>query len=413
MRDGQPLDLVLEIATTHFTDDPPDPRRLWADTERAWQAAAPPQPSSMSSRDAQHALAVIRGMTSSTGAVVAAATTSLPERAQQGRDYDYRYAWIRDQCFAGRAVAAAGGGEVLERSLGFIAACLERDGDRLRPAYTVTGDPVPDQRPLDLPGYPGAPDVTVGNHANRQFQLDVLGETLCLFADADRLGVLDGVGVRAARTAARAIVRRHHEADAGIWELANRPWAHSRLTAAAGLRAAAARGLGGSDDDAWDALADHLLADVDRTSRHRTGRWCRSPGDAGTDAALLLPGLRGLVRPDDPRSRQTYCSVLEDLTEDGYVYRFRHRPGPLGEAEGAFLFCGFLLAMAAHQQGEPTLAARLYERNRAAVGPPGLFTEEFDVGQRQLRGNLPQTFVHAALLESAHVLTTPPGRNRP
>jgi GH15 family glucan-1,4-alpha-glucosidase len=185
------------------------------------------------------------------------------------------------------------------------------------------------------------------------------------------------------------------------------------LTAAAGLRAAAARGLGGSDDDAWDALADHLLADVDRTSRHRTGRWCRSPGDAGTDAALLLPGLRGLVRPDDPRSRQTYCSVLEDLTEDGYVYRFRHRPGPLGEAEGAFLFCGFLLAMAAHQQGEPTLAARLYERNRAAVGPPGLFTEEFDVGQRQLRGNLPQTFVHAALLESAHVLTTPPGRNRP
>jgi GH15 family glucan-1,4-alpha-glucosidase len=100
--------------------------------------------------------------------------------------------------------------------------------------------------------------------------------------------------------------------------------------------------------------------------------------------------------------------VIDDLTEDGYVYRFRHEAGPLGRAEGAFLLCGFHLALSSHQQGDVVGAARWFERSRSAVGPPGLFTEEFDVGQRQLRGNLPQAFVHALLLETAHTLASPP-----
>jgi alpha,alpha-trehalase len=98
--------------------------------------------------------------------------------------------------------------------------------------------------------------------------------------------------------------------------------------------------------------------------------------------------------------------VIDELADDGYVYRFRHEAGPLQEAEGAFLLCGFHLALATHQQGDAYDAVRWFERNRGALGPPGLFTEEFDVVQRQLRGNLPQAFVHALLIETAHTLVT-------
>jgi GH15 family glucan-1,4-alpha-glucosidase len=97
----------------------------------------------------------------------------------------------------------------------------------------------------------------------------------------------------------------------------------------------------------------------------------------------------------------TLRAVQEDLCEDGYAYRFRADPRPLGEAEGAFLLCGFLMALALGQRGDEVGAARWFERNRAACGPPGLLSEEYDVRQRQLRGNLPQAFVHALLLECA------------
>jgi GH15 family glucan-1,4-alpha-glucosidase len=130
------------------------------------------------------------------------------------------------------------------------------------------------------------------------------------------------------------------------------------------------------------------------------------------DAALLLPALRGAVPPTDPRSVQTVRTVARELTEDGYVYRFRHDNRPLSAAEGAFTLCGFQLALAAHQQGDAVGAARWFERNRAACGPPGLFAEEYDVVQRQLRGNLPQAFVHAMMLEAAVRLAAPPPPGR-
>ena len=119
------------------------------------------------------------------------------------------------------------------------------------------------------------------------------------------------------------------------------------------------------------------------------------------DAALLLPVIRGAVPPGDPCSSATIRAVREELAEDGYVYRFRHDPRPLHQAEGAFLLCGFWLAQVAQACGEHAEAAHWFERNRAACGPAGLYTEEYDVHQRQLRGNLPQAFVHAGLLETA------------
>ena len=173
---------------------------------------------------------------------------------------------------------------------------------------------------------------------------------------------------------------------------------------AAGLRAVAARGPEQAAD--WSTLADRIVADTSRDCLHPDGRWQRSPDDGHVDAALLLPGLRGAVPADDPRTVATWRAVIDELTSDGYVYRFRRQPGPLHDAEGAFLLCGLHLALATHQQGDAQRAVRWFERNRGALGPPGLFTEEFDVVQRQLRGNLPQAFVHAALIETAHTLTT-------
>ncbi|WP_376773640.1 glycoside hydrolase family 15 protein [Streptomyces nymphaeiformis] len=132
-----------------------------------------------------------------------------------------------------------------------------------------------------------------------------------------------------------------------------------------------------------------------------TGRWQRSPTDGGVDAALLLPALRGALTADAPRTVATLRAVRADLGRDHYVYRFRHDQRPLEDAEGAFLLCGFALAMAEHSRHDDVEAVRWFERNRAACGPPGLYAEEFDVAQRRLRGNLPQAFVHALMLEAA------------
>jgi GH15 family glucan-1,4-alpha-glucosidase len=175
----------------------------------------------------------------------------------------------------------------------------------------------------------------------------------------------------------------------------------------AGLRAAA-RGCGSQPQATeWSGLADAIAARTAGTAVHASGRWQRSPDDPAIDAALLLPPIRGALPADDPRTRQTLQAYLAELTEDGYAYRFRHDAGPLGDAEGAFLLCGFIVALALHQQGDEVGAARWFERTRAACGPPGLFSEEYDVAQRQMRGNLPQAFVHALMLECAVRLGAP------
>ncbi|MFF0750705.1 glycoside hydrolase family 15 protein [Streptomyces sp. NPDC004267] len=398
---GRHHDLVLEVSDAPLPA-PESAEVLWRSTEASWAGCVPDLTGTLSGRDARHAYAVMTGLTSPAGGTVAAATTSLPERAEQGRNYDYRYVWIRDQAFVGQAVAATGGQRLLDDSVRFVAARLLEHGPRLAPAYTTTGRAVPDQRTLDLPGYPGGFDV-VGNHVNRQFQLDVFGEALLLLAAGARHDRLDADGWRAALTAADAIAARRREPDAGIWELHDDHWAHSRLACAAGLRAIAAvapRADGGRAAG-WEALADTIVSDTSATCLHPTGRWQRSPTDGGVDAALLLPALRGALTADDPRTVATLRAVRADLGRDHYVYRFRHDQRPLEDAEGAFLLCGFALAMAEHSRHDDIEAVRWFERNRAACGPPGLYAEEYDVAQRQLRGNLPQTFVHALMLEAA------------
>lgn len=127
----------------------------------------------------------------------------------------------------------------------------------------------------------------------------------------------------------------------------------------------------------------------------RTGRRTAAPA-----AARALPA-------DDVRTIATLRAYTEELTDDHFAYRFRHDERPLEAAEGAFLLCGFVMALAEHQQGREVAAHRWFERNRAACGPAGLYSEEYDVSQRQMRGNLPQAFVHALMLECSVRLAEP------
>ncbi|WP_055498158.1 glycoside hydrolase family 15 protein [Streptomyces albus] len=401
LRRGDRHDLVLEIASGRAVGDGGlEPRGLWEETERRWRQVVPGCEELPASRDARLAYAVLHGLTSSAGGMAAAATTSLPEHAGEGRNYDYRYAWLRDQCYAGIAVAAHGAHPLLERTVGFVTARVLEDGDALRPCYTVTGGPVPAERSLHLRGYPGGSD-RVGNQAGGQFQLDTYGEVLQLYAAAARHGHFEDPDVRRAADVAVSVVERNWQRpEAGLWELEERWWTHSRLSVVTGLRALAGR-LPARKAGRVRELAATVLAETRRRCLRPDGVWARAADDPKPDAALLMPLARGCLDGDDPSAGRTVEAVRAELCEDGYVYRFRHDGRPLAEAEGAFLLCGFIMSLATDRLGDRQAAYRWFERNRAACGPAGLFAEEYDVEQRQLRGNLPQAFVHAVLLESA------------
>ncbi|MEU6284493.1 glycoside hydrolase family 15 protein [Streptomyces sp. NPDC047028] len=407
LAEGEEHDLVLELSERPGTG-PLEPGRLWRETEQQWKDAVPDCSDLAAPRDARHAYAVLRGLTSASGGMVAAATTSLPERANSGRSYDYRFAWLRDQSYAGLAVAAHGPHPLLDSAVRFVSERILVDGDGVRPAYTVAGGPVPGESSLPLPGYPGGSD-RIGNAAATQFQLDTFGEALQLFAAAARHDRLTPEAEQAVTVAVDAVERNWQRPDAGLWELDDRWWTHSRLSVVCGLRRIA-EVLPGATSERCAQSAEVILAETRRRCLRPDGRWRRAADDDGPEAALLVPLARGCMPAGDSSAATTRAYIEDYLGEDGYLYRFDHEGIPLGEAEGAFLLCGFTMALATHHLGDRQRAWRWFERTRSACGPAGLFAEEYDVHQRQLRGNLPQAFVHAMLLECAARLDegTPP-----
>ncbi len=456
LRAGAQHDLVLEVSRESFDDRPlVDADLAWETTGTAWARAVPELAGVVARRDVRHAFAVLVGLTTPGGAMVAAATTSLPEHVEGDRAYDYRYTWLRDQAWTALALAAAmpvpspgrttsatgprgpqqvsagstgSSGdaegeagdalvaELFARQLGWLTERVLEHPASLAPAYRTDGSPVPSEVELDLPGYPGGRTV-VGNDAGAQHQLDTYGDLLLLFAAAVDRGHATARTETAARSLVEAVGDLWDDDDAGLWELEPAWWTQSRLACVAGLRAWARVG-GGDDAGAQLALAETIMAATASRGLAAGGWWQRSPDHEGTDTALLLAAVRGATAPDDPRTLATLAHVRASLVEDGYVYRFAHDGRPLGANEGAFLLCGFVLALAEDQQARSAAAAgdaegaaahhvaafRAFERNRAAAGAPGLLAEEFDVTQRQLRGNLPQAFVHAMLLETAITL---------
>jgi len=404
LHEGRLHDLVIEIGRRAPTGPFPSAGTAWRATERVWQQDVPAVEGIWARRDVRLAVAVIAGMTSASGGMVAAATRSLPERAERGRDFDYRYAWLRDQAMVGQALAAIGPHRLMVNAVDFVAARLREDGAHVRPAYAVDGGPVPGQDRCDTPGYPGAVDH-VGNDAAEQFQLDVFGEALHLFAAAAGHGPLSADVWKSVECAVAAIEESWWRPDAGIWELRRRRWTHSRQMLSSGLDRVAGLAPSAQAQD-WRLLAERIDRSLDEEFRHPSGRWQRAADDAGVDAALLIPVVRSRADPArDLTTRRTVQAVLDELTEEEFCYRYRHGDLDLEEAEGAFVLAGFQMAMALHRLGEHPLAARWFERNRAACAASGLFSEEYDVSQRQQRGNLPQAFVHGALVEAAAMLS--------
>lgn len=295
---GKHHDLVLEISNQELPAEPVQAEPAWSATENAWHSAVPRFENTIAADDSRQSYAVLRGMTGVGGAMVAASTMGLPERAEQKRNYDYRYAWIRDQCFVGQSVAACKMFPMLDDAVGFVAARLLDDGQDMRPAYTVEGGRVPDEWDVGLPGYPGG-SGKAGNWVNDQFQLDAFGESLLLFAAAAEHDRLNLEHWKAAEICADAIMARWQEPDAGIWELDNRKWAHSRLICAAGLRAIG-RNAPPEQGSRWTSQADTLITDVAKDCLHPSGRWQRAPHDGRVDASLLLPVIRERFRPMTP-----------------------------------------------------------------------------------------------------------------
>jgi GH15 family glucan-1,4-alpha-glucosidase len=247
----------------------------------------------------------------------------------------------------------------------------------------------------------------VGNWVRGQTQLDVFGELLLMYERAAALDRLDGEGWRAVEALVQHIETCWDEPDAGIWELDNHWWTHSRLSCVAGLKAIAQHAPRRQASH-WQELATRILHHTTQRCLAPDGSWQRAQDVPGPGAALLLPPVRGALPADDPRTQRTLEVVRRDLVEDGYLYRFfdgDDGDDRLGVSQGAFTMCGLMMALALHQQGDDVEAVRWFERNRATYGPPGLYAEEYDVQQRQLRGNLPQAFVHAMLLETAGVLS--------
>lgn len=396
LQPGQHHSFILEISDRALPGPVPE-EDLWLSTEEYWRRCVPRFEASAAPRDTRHAYAVLRGLTAPGGGMVAAATLGLPERARSGRNYDYRYVWLRDQAYAGLAVSVEHPDPLLDEAIAVTTARVLEHGDRLAPAYRLDGRLPPREEPLELPGYPGG-HVTVGNWVRRQFQLDCCGELLALYAAAGRHDRLSSEDVRAVSTLVEVIAKRWETPDAGVWELADDWWTHSRLACVAGLRAAAAH-RASADSARLVTLAEAILAATSARAVNADGTWRQAPGRPGVDAALLMAPVRGAVSPSDPRSIATLRAVTSQLVQDGYVYRYAVGGQPLGDAEGAFLLCGFVMCLAQLAAGNHVEAFRWFERQRAASGPAGLLAEEFDVRQRQLRGNLPQGFVHALLLE--------------
>jgi GH15 family glucan-1,4-alpha-glucosidase len=292
---------------------------------------------------------------------------------------------------------------MLDDAVRWVSERVLSDGSGTMPAYRGDGWPVPPPSSLGLPGYPGGSDV-VGNPVRNQFQLDLFGETLLLLAIAASRDRLDADGWRAAELSIQAIAERSEEKEYGIWEIGPDSWTHSRLICVAGLRAIAEQAPSARHVTSALSLADGLMSAADRAALHPSGRWQRSPRDGRVDASLLLSEIRGAVASDDPRSMATRHAVLQELCDDDYIYRYAEPGEPLGRNEGAFLICNFWMSLAYLGSGQIVQGTQYFERTRGSCSSSGLFSEEYDVAQRQLRGNLPQSFVHALLIETAAAL---------
>jgi alpha,alpha-trehalase len=347
-----------------------------------------------------------------TGAIVAAPTTSLPEAPGGSRNWDYRYAWVRDASFTLRALWVAACPDEADRFFDYVAGTATsqiRQGAHLQIMFGIGGEHDLTERELGhLSGWRSSRPVRVGNDAWNQRQLDVYGE---LLDAANRLpDQLDRLGPATRRflaDLADTAAARWQEEDQGIWEIRGRPrhFLYSKLMCWVALdRAIAlANRLDALDRVArWKATRDQIAdAIMTRGWNEEIGAFTQSFGDDDLDASSLMMSIVRFIPADHPRMRATVDAIAARLTDErGLVYRYLAGDGLEGD-EGTFLLCTFWLAHAQALAGELDRARATFEAAATFVNDVGLLSEEVDPGTGELLGNFPQAFSHIGLVNAA------------
>jgi GH15 family glucan-1,4-alpha-glucosidase len=351
----------------------------------------------------------LKGLTfAPTGAIIAAATTSLPETPGGERNWDYRYSWIRDSTFALWGLYTLGFDWEADDFMNFVADVAEGPGD-LQIMYAVGGEAELPERTLDhLEGYEGARPVRVGNAAYNQRQHDVWGAVLDSFflhtTSRDRLDErIWPILVRQVETA----LEHWRKPDHGIWEVRGEPrhFTSSKLMCwVAADRGARLAGVRNEREYAerWRAAADEIHAEICTKGVDERGVFTQHYDTKALDASLLLMPLVRFLPPDDPRIRATVLAVADELAIDGLILRYRteETDDGLEGREGAFAICSFWLVSALVEIGELDRAHELCERLLSFASPLGLYGEELDPRTGRQLGNFPQAFTHLALINA-------------
>ncbi|TMC48248.1 MAG: glycoside hydrolase family 15 protein [Chloroflexi bacterium] len=348
-----------------------------------------------------------------TGALVAAATTSLPESPGGERNWDYRYSWIRDATFALWGLYTLGFDWEADDFFWFIADIAERDAD-LQPMYAIDGSPKLDEAVLDhLRGYEGARPVRIGNGAYSQQQNDVWGAVLdSVYIHTKSRDRLDERLWPILRRQVEAALTHWRDPDRGIWEVRGEPKHFTSSKVMCWVAADRGARLARIREDLelanrWQAAADEIRDDVCSHAVDERGVFTQYYGSKALDAALLLIPLFRFLPADDARVRATVLAIADELTVDGLVLRYRveQTDDGLSGEEGSFTICSFWLVSALCEIGEYVRARVLCEKLLSFASPLDLYAEEIDPHSGRHLGNFPQAFTHLALINAViHVI---------
>jgi GH15 family glucan-1,4-alpha-glucosidase len=359
----------------------------------------------------QRSALAMKGLTyMPTGSTVAALTTSLPETPGGARNWDYRYTWLRDSTFTLQALHFLNLDWEAEEYMAFLADVeCNKDGS-LQIMYGIDGRrDLPETLRDDLTGYSGASPVRVGNGAYDQRQNDVYGHALAsILLHTRRSKRLPRELWPIVQAQAKCASDVWRQPDQGIWEARGKPqqyvssklmcWvAMDRASKLAGLRGDAAL------EAAWGATAAEIKKDILSRGLTADGVLRQHYETDALDASNLLAAIFGFLPADDERLRASVLAIAEDLTEDGFVLRYRtgETDDGMSGKEGSFLICSFWLVSGLSVIGEQQRSCDLMEKLLRIASPLGLYAEEFDTSTAHFLGNFPQAFSHLALIEAA------------
>ncbi|MDE3109828.1 MAG: glycoside hydrolase family 15 protein [Acidobacteriota bacterium] len=344
-----------------------------------------------------------------TGGIVAAPTTSLPERIGGPLNWDYRYCWVRDATFTLLALIHAGYHGEAHRWREWLKRAVAGSFDQLQIVYGVAGE----RKLLEwdaewLAGYGRSAPVRIGNAASEQLQLDVYGELAdCLHqARGTRIGNHDREGFNLQTELLNHLEKIWREPDNGIWEIRGKKqqYTHSKMMAWVAydrtIQTAEAFGMAGPVEE-WKRVREQIHADVCRRGfNEKIGAFVQAYGSKRLDASLLMMPLVGFLPAADPRVQGTVRAIEKHLMRKGFVMRYEVPDVKGGVGEGAFLPCSFWLADNYELMGRHEDAKRLLERLLALRNDVGLFSEEYDFEEGRQLGNFPQAFTHLSLINT-------------